>query len=66
MGISLPEDEAYDTIAGYVFSKLGKIPAAGETVTADGVRVQVLSATERALVRLRVQIVDAAPSEAAA
>jgi CBS domain containing-hemolysin-like protein len=62
MGLSLPEDEAYDTIAGYVFSKLGRIPAGGEMVRADGMHVTVLSATDRSIARLRVEILDPAVS----
>jgi CBS domain containing-hemolysin-like protein len=58
LGLSLPEDEAYDTIAGYVFSKLGRIPSGGEMVKADGMHVTVLSATDRSIARLRVEVLD--------
>jgi len=58
LSLSLPENEAYDTIAGYVFSKLGKIPTSGEVVRADGVRVVVLAATDRSILRLRLEVLD--------
>jgi CBS domain containing-hemolysin-like protein len=34
-------DENSDTIAGYVLNRLGRIPAAGETLEADGLRFHV-------------------------
>jgi putative hemolysin len=63
--LALPEDESYDTIAGFVFSRLGKIPAVGESVTSDGVRISVLAATDRSLVRLRIQKLEPTPAEEA-
>lgn len=56
LGTHIPEHESYDTIAGFVFSRLGKIPHAGETVATDGVRIEVLSATDRSITRLRVHV----------
>ncbi len=35
------QDPDYDTIAGYMLGKLGRIPRAGDTVEAGGVRLQV-------------------------
>lgn len=40
LGLNL-QDPNYDTIAGYVLGKLGRIPHAKEMVEADGVRFQV-------------------------
>jgi len=53
--IELPEDEDYDTVGGFVFSELGKIPAAGEELHYQNLRIQVLDAGERKINRLRVQ-----------
>ena len=54
----LEEDEAYDTVGGYVFSKLGRIPAAGETFEADGVKLEILQAAPRCISRLRIHMLD--------
>lgn len=53
--IELPEDEDYDTVGGFVFSELGKIPAAGEELHYQNLRIQILDAGERKINRLRVQ-----------
>ena len=55
LGLALPEDEDYDTVAGFVFSALGYIPQVGETVEASGARFSVLAADERKIIRLRVE-----------
>ena len=56
MGLHIPEDADYDTVAGLVFSELGYIPASGETLDAYGAHFAVLSADERKINRIRVQL----------
>lgn len=56
--LALPVDEAYDTIGGFVLSRLGRIPAAGESFVEDRVRIEVLEAKPRAVQRLRVSVHD--------
>ncbi len=56
MGLELPEDGDYDTIGGLVFSELGRVPQAGESIVwQDKVRVSVLEATRRRIDRVRVE-----------
>jgi CBS domain containing-hemolysin-like protein len=40
LGLDL-QDPHYDTIAGYVLGKLGRIPQVGDTVETGGVRIRV-------------------------
>ena len=54
LDIELPEDESYDTVGGFVFAELGRIPARGETCRWRNVEFSVLDATERRIRRLRV------------
>jgi putative hemolysin len=61
--IHLPEDESYDTIGGYVFSKLGRVPLAGESFVEDNVKVEVVQADDRRVIRLRVHLLDAVKQE---
>lgn len=56
LALHVPEDEDYDTIAGLVFTELGYIPTAGETLRAYGATFTVLDASERKLSRLRVEL----------
>jgi CBS domain containing-hemolysin-like protein len=64
LGLSLPEDDAYDTIAGYVFSRMGRIPRAGETLADGALRLEVVSATDRTLGRVRIHQPPAVESAA--
>ena len=56
LDLNLPEDEDYDTVAGLVFTVLGYIPTAGETLKAHGATFTILTANERKLTRLRVEV----------
>jgi putative hemolysin len=58
LDLDLPEDDGYDTVGGYVFSKLGRIPSVGETLTVGGVRIVITEAQERSIGRLRVHIAE--------
>jgi CBS domain containing-hemolysin-like protein len=53
--LDLPEDEDYDTIAGYVFAELGYIPTVGESFAADGAEFTIMEADERKIIKLRVK-----------
>jgi len=58
LGLKLPEDEDYDTVAGFVFSELGYIPAVGETLENRGARFTILAGDERKITRLRVEVLE--------
>ncbi|MFP4053967.1 MAG: hemolysin family protein [Phycisphaerae bacterium] len=57
-GLNIPEDDDYDTIAGFLFSELGYIPAAGETLDACGARFTILAASDRKIDRVRVSVLE--------
>ena len=48
-------DQEVDTIGGLVIAELGRLPKRGETVTLDGVRLQVLRADSRRVYTLLVE-----------
>lgn len=57
LGLDLPEDSSYETIGGYVFSRLGRIPRIGEVCTMDDdVRLRVTSADDRRIQRLTLEL----------
>ncbi len=66
LGTDLPEDEDFDTIAGFVFSELGHVPLQGEEVVHNGaVRITVLEVTDRRIERVLVERIEAAAAESA-
>jgi CBS domain containing-hemolysin-like protein len=58
LGIELPDDGDFDTIAGFVFSRLGHVPDVSEELLAGNVRITVLEATPRRIERVRIEILD--------
>jgi len=65
LALKLPEDRDVDTIAGFVFSELGHVPAVGEEVVSNNVRITVLEATARRIERVRLEILDRTKRETA-
>jgi CBS domain containing-hemolysin-like protein len=54
-GIKLPVDtEAYNSVGGYVFSELGRLPKRGDTITADGYTLRVESVRENRIEAVRI------------
>jgi CBS domain containing-hemolysin-like protein len=51
----LPDDEDYDTVGGFVYAQLGRIPKRRETVAWKQLRVTVLEADKRRILKLRVE-----------
>jgi CBS domain containing-hemolysin-like protein len=56
LDIELPEEEDYETLAGFVLAKLGRFPDVGESFESDGVQFQVTEATDRRVLSVRVQL----------
>ena len=56
LGLSLPEDEEYDTIAGFVLAQLGRVPQPGEMVESDGARFTAIEASSTHIQRVRVEL----------
>ena len=54
--LHLPEDEAYETVGGFVFSKLGFIPTTGQTFQHENLLFTVVDAGQRKINRLRIRI----------
>jgi putative hemolysin len=54
-GLNLPEDADYDTIGGFVFSRLGYVPKAGEHFDYGNLTFTIASAEPRRVKRVRIQ-----------
>jgi len=55
-GLELP-DGPYETVAGYITSCLGRLPAVGDETAVDGHRLTVVAMDGRRIERVRVSIV---------
>ena len=54
-GIELPVDtDAFNSVGGYVFSELGRLPKRGDTIRADGYSIRVESVRENRIVAVRI------------
>lgn len=53
--LSLPEDEDYETIGGFVFSRLGYIPKTNESFDYENLKFTIASAETRRIQRIRIQ-----------
>ena len=62
LDVKLPEEEDYETIAGFVFATLGKIPAVGEELTHGNVHIEIVDAEARKINRLRLHVLRRAES----
>jgi CBS domain containing-hemolysin-like protein len=57
-GIKLPVDsDAFNSVGGYVFSELGRLPRRGDTITANGYEIRVESVRDNRIVAVRIRIV---------
>jgi len=54
LAIEIPESEEYDSIGGYIFHELGRIPVNGELYKGADHEITIKSATPRQLQKLRV------------
>ena len=59
------EEEPYETVGGMILSELGRVPEAGETVVARGLRLTVEEITGRRIRSVRVERVAAATEQEA-
>ena len=54
-GIDLPADtDTYNSVGGYVFGELGRLPKRGDTITADGYTIRVESVRENRIEAVRI------------
>ncbi|MBX3098234.1 MAG: HlyC/CorC family transporter [Salinibacterium sp.] len=61
-GVSVPEEGPYETVAGWLMSELGRLPAAGDTVEVDGGTFRIERLDGRRIDRVRyTPIVDDGP-----
>jgi CBS domain containing-hemolysin-like protein len=66
-GIELPVDtDAYNSIGGYVFGELGRLPKRGDVITSDGYEIRVEAVRENRIEAVRIHKGSAPAGSAAA
>jgi CBS domain containing-hemolysin-like protein len=66
-GLELPVDtDAYNSVGGFVFAQLGRLPKRGDTVNADGYTIRVESVRDNRIEAVRIRERRRPPSGAAA
>jgi putative hemolysin len=60
-GLKLPQDEGFETLAGFVLSRLQKMPAGGEAFDYEGRRFVVEKMDGHRIATVRIEPVPAAP-----
>jgi CBS domain containing-hemolysin-like protein len=58
--IILPDDPAYETVGGFVLTRLGFIPRGGESFESDGLRFTVMEMDHRRVSRVKIKPLQAA------
>lgn len=64
LGVEL-EDGAFETVGGYVLSRVGRVPAVGERFEIDGLAIEILEAERRRIHKIRIRRLSTAPAEEA-
>ena len=62
MGVALSTEEA-DTLGGYIYSRVGRVPRAGESLQEEGLLLTVEQITARRIRKVRAQRVDIMETE---
>lgn len=55
LGVELPEDEEYDTVAGFVLANLGHVPDIGEVLEIQDLIFTTIKATDTQIERLSIE-----------
>src|ERR1700692_4335913 len=61
--LKLPDDEGFETLAGFMLSRLQKMPAGGESIDYDGRRFTVEKIELHRIASVRIEPIPAAPSQ---
>ena len=58
LSISIPESSEYETIGGYIYTTLGKIPHKDEVFQRNGVLIKVVEVNDRKIYKVMLKITD--------
>jgi putative hemolysin len=63
--LELEDDEEYDTVGGFVYHRIGRVPVVGDTVVVDPFKITVIKVTGRRVGKVRVTWDAGAPKPVA-
>ena len=58
VSLDIPESDDYETVAGFIFSTLGRVPKEGDHFEEAHLRFEITSADERKIKRVRVRLLE--------
>jgi putative hemolysin len=64
LGVALPEDGDFDTIAGFLLDRFGRVPLKGESDEIPEAVFEILSATPTKIDRIAILLREPAPEQA--
>jgi CBS domain containing-hemolysin-like protein len=64
LGLDLPEEPDYNTLAGLILTRLGRIPAGGEELAVGGLMLSVERVSHRRIVRVKAKPLRLTPEGA--
>ena len=63
-GLDLPVDsDAYNSVGGFVFAQLGRLPRRGDTVNVDGFSIRVESVRDNRIEAVRIRVRRPVPGD---
>jgi len=66
LGISIPEDDLYETVAGFILYLLGRIPKEGEEIPWDGLKFRIKKMKGPKIERVYITVLDGREKQASA
>ncbi len=66
LGLNIPENDLYETVAGFILYELGRIPTEGETLQWNGMEFQVLQMKGPKIERVKIVVKNDHSSESPA
>ncbi|MFW5918047.1 MAG: hemolysin family protein [Haloferacaceae archaeon] len=58
LGLDLPEGEEFETLAGFIFNRVGRLVEEGEDIEYDGVVIRIEQVDNTRIMRARITITD--------
>ncbi|NHX36939.1 MULTISPECIES: hemolysin family protein [Halolamina] len=58
LGIDLPEGEEFETLAGFIFNRAGRLVEEGESIEYDGIRIRVEQVDTTRIKRARITVTE--------
>ncbi|QHS17003.1 hemolysin family protein [Halopenitus persicus] len=66
LGIDLPEGQEFETLAGFVFNRAGRLVEEGESIAYDGIDIRIERVDNTRIMKARVTVTDEYGSETVA